>query len=223
MESEDHNLTIIACPNCAYDVEADITTVLRVNDQALDALFQGELNRVICPQCSQEFLYESALVFKSEEQDYFIYYNPDIAPLGWKEADKQMKIALDSSLAELDPEDRPECRLTLTRNEFIEKIALHISNLDDRLIEYLKFHIFSQEEDLNPNVHHLLYDFSRSDHHMIEFSVIDTHEGKLLQNTQTPTDMLVTLQGMLEADDCPVDIDEVFAGLYVQAHCLFER
>ncbi|NQZ57224.1 MAG: hypothetical protein HRT88_07115 [Lentisphaeraceae bacterium] len=223
MEQQDHQLTAIECPNCGFDIDAEITTVLRVNDQALESYFEGELNRVICHQCSQEFLYETPLVFKSDDQSYIVYYNPDIAPLGWEEATKQMSQVLGASLEDLPLEERPECRLTLTRNEFLEKIALHMSELDDRLIEYMKFHIFSQEADLNGDTHELLYDFSRSNHDMIEFTVINKLEGKVLQNTQTPIEMLQQLDALLESDECPIDIDELLSGLYVQVERLLQN
>ena len=35
-----------------------------------------------------------------------------------------MQMALDASLEGIDIHERPECRLTLNRNDFIEKIVL---------------------------------------------------------------------------------------------------
>jgi len=219
---EDHTLTAVECPNCGFEVETDITTTIRPSDQSLNDLFNGELNNVICNQCAQEFLFDTPLVFKSENDDYVIYFNPEIPQSEWRAAEEQMAQALNASLAEIEPEDRPECRLTLNRNDFIEKIALNIADLDDRLIEYLKFHIYKQEATYNPLTQSLLYDFSRSDNQILEFTVLDNTKGKVIQNTQTPIEALEQMKIQLEADNCPIDLDEVFSGLYVQVSKLFE-
>lgn len=213
---EDHTLSSVECPNCGFDIEAEITTTIRPDDQSLEELFNGELNNLICHQCAQEFLYETPLVFKSEDDSFIIYYNPEIPAGEWKAAEEQMEKALALSLENLDPEDRPECRLTLNRNEFVEKIALCLAELDDKLIEYLKFHIFKQDQSLDPVSQTLLYDFSRSDKEMLEFSVMDNAKGKVLQNTQTPATALDQMRAQLEADDCPIDLDDLFGKLYVQ-------
>ena len=222
MEQEDQNLTDLDCPNCGYDIRAEIVTTIRPNDKSLEELFEGSLNRVICDQCATEFVCHSPLVFKSEESDYFVYYNPDIAALGWEKAQEQMQTALNASLNELHESERPECRLTLDRNDFIEKIAVHLADMDDKIIEYLKYHIFSHE-GLSIGTHKLLYDFSRSDREILEFQVMNIVEGKLMYNTQTPYEMLEQMQNQLESEDCPVDVDEVFSGLYVQVDKLRQQ
>ena len=219
---EDRKLTVIECPNCGFEIESEITTTIRPNDQSLNELFNGDLNNMICNQCTKEFIYETPLVYKSEDDDYVIYYNPHLDPNEWQAAEEQMQKALDITLESLAPEDRPECRLTLNRNEFIEKIALNIAELDDKLIEYLKFHIYKQE-NYDPGTQALLYDFSRSDGDIIEFSVLDIAKGKVLQNTQTPITALEQMKELLEKEDCPIDLDEVFNGLYVQVSKIFQR
>ncbi|MCM8529452.1 MAG: CpXC domain-containing protein [Lentisphaeraceae bacterium] len=219
---EDHKLSSVECPNCGFDIEAEITTTIRPDDQSLNELFNGELNNLICHQCAQEFLFDSPLVFKNEDDSFIIYYNPEIPAEEWKAAEEQMQKALSLTLETLDPEDRPECRLTLTRNEFVEKIALSLADLDDKLIEYLKFHIYKQDATIDQQLHTLLYDFSRSDKDILEFSIMDNAKGKVLQNTQTPASALDQMRMQLEADDCPIDIDELFDGLYVQVKKLFQ-
>ena len=212
----------LECPNCGFEVFGEVVTTLRANDQALKQLFDNELNHFICDQCAQEFHMDTPLVYKSEDLDYFIYYNPDMAETGWEKASELMSQALNESLQDLDEMERPECRLTLDRNEFIEKIALHLADLDDKLIEYLKYNIFIKESDIDARIHTLLYDFSRSDHQILEFNVIDPLNGQYLHNTQTPIELLDQLQNLLESEDCPVDLDELFSGLYVQVKRLLK-
>ncbi len=222
MKEEDRKYQTIECPNCSFEVSAEITTTIRTTDQSLNDLFDGTLNNLICHQCAQEFVFETPLVYKSEDDSFVVFYNPLLPATDWQTAEAHMLKALEISLSDLSPEDSPECRLTLNRNDFIEKIALNIAELDDKLIEYLKFHIYQQEQ-YNPKVHSLYYDFSRSDHEMIEFSVIDHKTGKNLQNTQTPMSMLEELKELLEDEECPVDLDELFPGLYVQVNRIFQR
>ena len=73
MEEQD-NITTIECPNCGFDIDANIVTTIRSLDTALEELFNGSLNNCICDQCSADFIFETPLVFKSDNQDYFIYY-----------------------------------------------------------------------------------------------------------------------------------------------------
>ncbi|MCM8533778.1 MAG: hypothetical protein NE330_21625, partial [Lentisphaeraceae bacterium] len=87
----------------------------------------------------------------------------------------------------------------------------------------LKFHIFSQEKEINTANHILLYDFSRSDKEMIEFNVLEKETGKLLHNTQTRIEMIEQLEGLLSADDCPIELDALFSGLYVQLDRLTKK
>ena len=52
---------------------------------------------------------------------------------------------------------------------------------------------------------------------------MDIIEGKLLYNTQTSAEMIDQIQNQLSADDCPVDLDEIFSGLYVQVKKLTQE
>ena len=45
---------------------------------------------------------------------------------------------------------------------------------------------------------------------------MNINEGKHMYNTQTPVETLEQVQNELNTDNCPIDLDEVFDGLYVQ-------
>ena len=150
----------VECPNCGYELSVDIVTSFSIEDRALEDLFNSSLNVVVCDQCKVSFLNDISLIFRDNKQNYFIYY----IPKGENQSEQKLLAQMQELVSYLDlrEEDYPELRLTLSRQNFIEKIALHIEELDDKVVEYLKFQIFFSENNLDRKQHHLFYNFSVS-------------------------------------------------------------
>lgn len=215
------DLTKIACPACSYEFDADVVTVIRPNDQGLEELLNGQLNCFECESCEKSFHYESALLYKDDESAYYVFLNSFYAQIGWEEAEEEMKKQLNVLFADLDEEERPECRLTTNRNEFVEKIMIQQCELDDRMVEYLKYHIFNTEREYDPNRHQLLFDFSRTDEDNIEFTIFDLAEHKPVGNLRVSMAHYHKFEEIFEQEN--VTLDMAFGGYYISVEKLYKN
>ena len=200
-------LTQVQCPNCNYENSFDLITNLSIEDQALEDLFNGSMNIVICDQCQISFLNNTSLIFRDYNAKYYIYYMSN-------EENKKESVLLDDMqkiLQKLDfeGEEYPELRLTLSRQSFIEKIALHIEELDDKVIEYLKFQFFFSENDLDTKKHDLYYNFSLSNKEMLYFTVFDKSAKKALNDVNIQRNFYEQFLALVESKE-KIDLDKVF-------------
>ena len=214
------NLIDLECPNCNFEISQEITTVINMGDQALEDLLNGYLNRVVCNQCATDFFYETPIIFKDEQNGYFIYFMPAPEGLPWTVAENNMQSVIEKAFEDMHGEE-PELRLTLSKQAFIEKIAIHLNELDDKIVEYFKFQIFNTEASINPTSHELLYDFSSSNDEFIEFTVFDKKEKRPVSNNRAPMTIYNQFQELFNSDNPPVQLEQLFRGYYVHTDVLF--
>ena len=218
---DNNDLTKIACPACSYEFAADVVTVLQPNDQGLEELLNGQLNCFECESCEKAFYYETALLYKDDESSYYVFFNSFYAQIGWEEAEGEMRKQLDVLFSDLDEDERPECRLTVSRSEFVEKIMIQQCELDDRMVEYLKYHIFNTEHEYDPNRHQLLFDFSRHDEDNIEFTIFDLAEHKPVGNLRVSMAHYHKFEEIFESEN--VTLDMAFGGYYISVEKLYKN
>ena len=209
----------IICPNCEAPVDGEITTSLRENSSAIQELFHGNLNLLFCNSCAIDFHVQSPLTFRSDDDSYIVFYNPLLAEQNWQTSEQQMQAVYQESIKDIPAEVFPEARLTLDRNQFIEKIALYLNDLDDRIIEYIKFVIF-RNQDANWDKHHLYYDFNSTATELIDFTILDRISGKAEKTLSIPREVY---DKFVEDSEGEFDPDEIFPGLYVQVDRLIQQ
>ena len=72
--SDTHSETVV-CPHCGHRMSTQVTTVIRHDDaKALEALFKGTLNRVRCAKCGHDFLVDTTLIYRDDENPFIVYY-----------------------------------------------------------------------------------------------------------------------------------------------------
>ena len=196
--------TSVPCPKCGTDQSVVATTTVRPGEPALDELFQGNLNKATCGKCGTQFLLQVPVVFRDDDRRFLIY----CLPLDNKHADEQieeqMETLTDEVFREFEPHETPDCRLTLNRRQFIEKIAIHMNDLDDRLVEYIKYQLY-QRGEIDSVRSELLYDFSNDDKSVIPFILFDRETGGAHAGASIPRDVydelaetFMTDEGMME-------------------------
>ena len=205
-------------------MNAQVTTVIRHDDaKALEALFKGTLNRVHCAQCHQDFLVNTMLVYRDDENPFIVYYIdiPEDADIHTYEREIDV---MASEAAMNENLERPTVRLTVTFPDFIEKISLRRLGLDDRLIEYAKHQLFSNlgEERLSSSNHRLLVDFSNKDKTKLAFIVYDRETNRPISSLHVPMEEFDNLVKEFSVNDQLMnELDTLFPSCYVSVDRLF--
>ncbi len=201
----------IACPHCGALTEFQPTTTLYPNSDELTDLMQGKLNRVECNQCEQVFPYPTPVVYRDDEHRRMIYYLPYQFCPDAREAANRMNELYEDIFSELGSGDRPDCRLVMQRSQFIEKISLLQNGHDDRVIEYVKYMLYQNADDLDPAKHELLFDFTSQGEDALTFIAFDreTHQADYsMEFFREDYNELVTF--FLSSEEAAEKLDELF-------------
>ena len=212
----------VRCPRCASDQDVAPVTVLRPGDADLDMLFKGQLNQVRCSACSVPFLLDVPILFRDDERLRLVYFIPLEDPRQWPEAEERMKGITERLFPADEWPQLPACRLTVTRRTFIEKIALFIGNVDDRIVEYLKFQLYQRPASkIDPIRTELLYDFSSNGGDRLAFLLFDRETGQPTAAAHYPMDVYTDLVSMfLDGEEMEAELVKLFPGYYVSVERL---
>ncbi len=220
----------IACPHCGAAL-ADVRPVTAFcrKDKALVAeLFkghEGKFNVFPCGACGRDVRLDLALVYRDEDHASLIYYLPPADRTTVAEAEKAIDVIVEKLFgADAAPADVPDCRLTLSLQEFIEKIALLEDGLDDRVVEFIKYHIYlNNEHDINPHKVTLLYNFTNPDQEVLEFVIFNRTSGKAENATNVPMTLYHEVKDSLTGDkELHEEVCQLFRGRHhVSAASLF--
>jgi predicted RNA-binding Zn-ribbon protein involved in translation (DUF1610 family) len=216
--SQAESASAVACPKCGSAQHVSPVTVLRPDDENLQRLYQGKLNKATCPQCGAEFLLESPILFRDDPNRKLIYYMPLEDPQAYAQAEAQMQAITDLLFPASADTPRPECRLTLSRRHFIEKIAIHSKGLDDRLVEYIKYQLHNRKEKPIDSIRHeLLFDFSGTDAEKLAFVVFDRESGQPAAATHLPREVYDELkQAFHTSPELHAELKKLFPGFIVE-------
>ncbi len=215
--------TQVPCPKCSVQQTVEpVSTIRREDSITLEKLFRGQLNKVHCSECGAVFVLEIPILFRDDAARSLIYYMPVPDRKAWEEAEKQMQQMADVVFGEETDMAVPECRLTVSRPQFIEKIAIHVHGLNDRLIEYIKYQLFRQKEGSVDSIRHeLLYDFSGSGQDKLAFVIFDRETSKAVAATHLPTEVYEELEETFGTSlSMKEELKELFPGYYVNVERL---
>jgi hypothetical protein len=216
--------TGVSCPKCGTAQTAAVATVITPDDESLVQLFQGKLNQLVCEQCGTVFGVETPLLFRDDDQHVLIYYLPLGEKSEWQEAEKQMIGLTEKVFADAEFEEMPTCRLTLTHRRFIEKIAIHIHGLDDRLVEYVKYQLYNRpEQPVDAGCYDLFYDFSPQEENILAFIIFDRDTARPQAVTHIGRDLYDELEeAFLQDAALQQELHALFPGCYVSVERILE-
>jgi hypothetical protein len=214
----------VLCPACGGETDADIKSLVTPQSAELKALLDGELNRVTCQECGTPFVVATPLLYRDDVDQFFVYYIPLEDRSSWREVEARVGEICDRAFAELAPDERPVCRLTFHRRNFIEKIAAREAGLDDRLLEYVKYQLYNRPvEPIDQIRCELLYDFSNADESKIVFILFDRETGEATAAAHLPMDTYGELDDALQGDKPLEDeLEKLFPGPYVSVERLYD-
>jgi hypothetical protein len=213
----------VPCPHCQQTTEASPLSVLQEGAPEIDQLFDGSLNRVPCQACGKTFLFETPLLYRDDEAHYLVYYLPRALAGNLDEALRQMDTLYRRVFADLAEDERPDCRLATQRGHFIEKIALHQFDYDDRLVEYIKYLLFQHNPGLDPVRHELLFDFGNSDGENLMFIAFGREKGQPEYSLGiTAADYHELAESFLATPELEAELDKLFRPYFVTVESLLK-
>ena len=213
---------VVQCPACSKETFCRIVSTITQGTRELKALFTGELNKANCMSCSIEFLVEIPLIYRDNIRRFLVYYSPQTSDDSLPNVVDIMEELYRQLFQGLPQKDKPDCRLTLARRDFIEKIAIHQHGYDDRLIEYIKYQLFQHsKKGLDPNRMDLLFDFSNSDDEQLSFISFDRKTGKPVYSLNfLLTDYYHLEDYFLKKSEMEVRLNQLFRKYHVHVSSL---
>jgi hypothetical protein len=210
--------TEVNCPGCKATIAATPVTVLDNDSADLQPLFDGTLNRLHCADCDRDFVLDVPLIFRDTEKRQLIYCLPRDADAPLTEALGEMDTLFTQVFGELPAGELPVCRLTISRPQFIEKIAILQQGLDDRVLELAKRQLYDHSPGLTLESHDLLFDFRESDEESVNFIAFSRDSGEaaytLSLRREDYDDMA---RHFLEIPGQESELNACFDGFYVNA------
>ncbi|NNJ70611.1 MAG: hypothetical protein HKP10_04905, partial [Kiritimatiellales bacterium] len=150
----------ITCPSCGTPQDVQLYDAVNVgtDPQLKDALMHNQLNRVECPDCELSFRVDLPMLYNDPARKILIHWVPETE----ETAREQILEEFDRSMEEMNsamPDDieLPGVRLVLSRVELVELIFLIEAGLNQRVVEYVKYSVFTRNvEKVDPHTHRLL-------------------------------------------------------------------
>lgn len=206
----------ITCPNCGtvQDVELYEVVDICTEPDKKEEIMCNKFNRTSCIDCCEDFRIDLPILYKDERQGIFIHWVP-----------KTPDISIENIIEEFDEivckieskRDLLNIRLVFTRVELVELIYMIESQINHRVIEYIKYSIFERNlEKLNPVTHKLLLNVEDSTEDELCFVVqnIKTQElGEILRYGRSAYHSLVEL-----FNEDPEEFFLMFPGPYICAN-----
>jgi hypothetical protein len=212
----------IKCPSCGVqqDVELYESVNVGTDPDLKQALLENRLNRVDCIDCDASFRVDMPLLYSDPKHNILIHWIPETTEL-----DKEQIIEdFDQSLEQINdmlPTDitTPSVRLVLTRVELIELVFMIEAKLNERVVEYIKYSIYTRNmEKVDPKQFRLLLNVQDSTDEELCFVMQDVESkelGNVLRYGRPAYDSMCELY-----NENSEEFFEMFPGPYLSARNL---
>lgn len=213
----------IRCPKCGHQQTVMLYDAVNIktSPELREQLMQNKLNAVTCAACGFNFRIDKNLVYSDPAHKLLIFWVP-VAESDYARGEEQF-IALLRELSGLLPDDvhAPTVHLVFNRVELIERIFLVEAGLDERLIEYIKYMLYTRNaERLNPATKVLLFNATDSTPEHLCFVVQDAATRKFEAVLQYGRDAYTALAETFNGEEKSADLLELFPGPHISARAL---
>lgn len=217
-----HKTFNIKCPSCGsqQDVELHEVVNMAVEPELKQALLENQLNRVECIDCDANFRIDMPLLYSDPENNILIHLIPEVAGQGKDRIIEDFEQSLEEINAMLPPDiNAPNVRLVLERVELVELIFIIEAGLNQRVVEYVKYSIYSRNrEKVNPFDFRLLLNVQDSSDEELCFVMqnVESKElGMVLRYGRAAYGSLIDLY-----NENPEEFQEMFPGPCISARNL---
>ena len=212
----------ITCPSCGTQQDVEIYDAITVDSEPhlKDALMLNQLNRVECPDCGLSFRIDLPLLYNDAANKILIHWIPE----NKENSREQILEEFDRSMEQMnemmpDGAEAPRVRLVLSRVELVELIFMIEAGLNQRVVEYVKYSIYTRNlEKVDPHNCRLLLNVQDSTDEELCFVVQDVQElslGTVLRYGRKAYDSMCELY----AED-PAEFVDMFPGPCISARNL---
>lgn len=208
----------IRCPECSRKQEAELYDSINVAQEPdlKTALFENRLNHIECAGCGAGFRIDKPLLYHDADRNILIHWMPDTAMSRDEildEFDRNME-ALHSALPEdIEP---PRVRLVFTRAELVELIFIVEAGMEERVVEYIKYTIHSQNMNRVPaEQKQLLLNVQDSTTEELFFAVQNSETSELEEVLSYPREAYRNVCQMYKEN--AEEFMDLFPGPYISA------
>jgi hypothetical protein len=184
-------------------------------------LMANRINTVTCKQCALTFWVDKSLLYHDPSRRFMIYQIP-MGENAVEDGERQFMESL-GRLSGLMPKDvrAPDVSLVFSRTELVERIFLRDAGLNERIIEYIKYLIYTRNAGkVDPAKKVLLFDVEDSTPEALCFVVQDAKSKKLESVLHFDRKTYAVLCEMFDKDDQTPTLLELFQGPYISARRL---
>lgn len=210
----------IQCPECKSQQDEVLYDSIDVGKEPelRKQLIENRLNRVKCNACAYEFYVDKNLLYNDSREGWMIFLNPhpiDKADTAISEFDKVIQDMKDLLRSD---DEMPEVDLVLSRIELVERIFVREAGLDPRVIEYVKYLIYTQNLDkFMPENYALLLNGQECNEENLCFVLQDVETRKLESLLHYKRETYDDLVDLLIQDGELSLIQQLFPGPYSSA------
>ncbi len=220
--SEQYNYRI-NCPQCNTEQEVVLYEAINVDEQPelRELLMQNQLNVIQCTKCQYHFRIDKPLVYKDPARRAMIYWIPtpdDATDKGEEQFQTYME-----GITQLLPDDidLPQVQLVFSRVELVERIFMLEEGLDERIVEYIKYLIYTKNiERVDSSTKRLLCNTQDSTAEILYFVIQDMATNQLEGMLEYKRAAYTAFFEMFDQDDHVPDLMELFPGPYISARHL---
>lgn len=202
----------IACPKCGHNFEKNLPTAIFADKPERDEILEGKFGEITCPECGGAFILNYRFAYTDEVNSFMIVNDPEFV-------DKKARLAFSTSLGLIGLDRKNELykhkvRITYDYPTLKEKILIFEKDLDDRVIELMKyFLIHSDDFAYKPDQIKSFY-YGENDKFYLETAL---NVGVSLDFSQTLYDTIVDNYGQIIKKDINHLIDRSWAEEFLRA------
>jgi len=181
-------------------------------------LMANQLNSVTCPGCGFSFRVDKNLLYSDPQRRLLIFWIP-VPDDRLAEGEARFgELLREMSAAMPDDMGTPEVHLAFNRTELIERIFLVEAGLNARIIEYIKYTIYTRNGSrIDPAKKILLFDAQDSTDNHLCFVVQDAGTKKFEAMLQYERQTYKALDEMFSEGEKSADLLELFPGPHISA------
>jgi hypothetical protein len=174
------------------------------------------MKSVLCVSCEASFRVDKPLLYHDLDRNILIHWMPDTAVSREEildEFDKSMEELRAALPGDIEP---PRVRLVFTRAELVELIFIIEAGMEERVVEYIKYAIHTQNmKRVPPAEKQLLLNVQDSTTDELLFAVQNTETFELEDVLRYPRTAYRSVRDMYRKN--PDELTELFPGPYISA------